>query len=114
MIKVVDVIRNYKAWDTIVKALRGVSLEIEKGEFLSIAGPSGSGKTTLLNLIGCIDKIDSGEIYINGNAVTNMNKKEKAMFRRNNLGFVFQSFNLIYDLLYKIIVLFLKNLSCIF
>jgi len=95
MIKVVDVFRNYKVGDNIVKALRGVTLDIEKGEFLSIAGPSGSGKTTLLNLIGCIDKIDSGEIIINDKSVSKMEKKEKAYFRRENLGFVFQSFNLI-------------------
>ncbi len=95
MIKVLDVFRNYKVGDNIVKALRGVTLNIGKGEFLSIAGPSGSGKTTLLNLIGCIDKIDSGEIIINEKSVTNMSKKEKAYFRRENLGFVFQSFNLI-------------------
>jgi putative ABC transport system ATP-binding protein len=95
MIKVQDVIRNYISGETVVKALRGVSLNIEKGDFLSIAGPSGSGKTTLLNLIGCIDKIDSGEIFINEKAVSKMGKKEKAYFRRENLGFVFQSFNLI-------------------
>jgi putative ABC transport system ATP-binding protein len=95
MIKVQDVVRNYISGETIVKALRGVSLDIEKGEFISIAGPSGSGKTTLLNLIGCIDKIDSGEIFINNKAVSKMKKKEKAYFRRENLGFVFQSFNLI-------------------
>ncbi len=95
MIKVVDVFRNYKVGDNIVKALRGVTLDIDKGEFLSIAGPSGSGKTTLLNLIGCIDKIDSGEIIINDKFVSKMNKKEKAFLRREKLGFVFQSFNLI-------------------
>lgn len=95
MINVQDVVRNYKSGETIVKALRGVSFNIKKGEFLSIAGPSGSGKTTLLNLIGCIDKIDSGEIIINEKAVSKMDKKEKAFFRRENLGFVFQSFNLI-------------------
>jgi putative ABC transport system ATP-binding protein len=78
-----------------VRALRGVSLEIEKGEFLSIAGPSGSGKTTLLNLIGCIDRADEGEIHIDGRAVSALNARELALFRRENLGFIFQSFNLI-------------------
>ncbi|HEB32160.1 MAG TPA: ABC transporter ATP-binding protein [Spirochaetes bacterium] len=95
MIKIQDVHRNYRIGDTVVKALRGVTLEIEQGEFLSIAGPSGSGKTTLLNLIGCIDSADSGEIFIDGEAVSKKDKKELALFRRRSLGFVFQTFNLI-------------------
>jgi len=95
MITIKEVKKNYQAGDTEVKALRGVNLTIGKGEFISIAGPSGSGKTTLLNLIGCIDKIDSGEISINNEAVSKMKKKEKTNFRRENLGFVFQTYNLI-------------------
>jgi putative ABC transport system ATP-binding protein len=95
MIKVENVTKDYKIGQTVVHALRGVSLAIEKGEFLSIAGPSGSGKTTLLNLIGCLDKATSGEIYIVGEAVSSQNKKELALLRRRRLGFVFQSFNLI-------------------
>lgn len=95
MIKITDVSRNYKTGETVVKALKKVSLDIAAGEFLSIAGPSGSGKTTLLNLIGCIDTIDEGEITINGEKVTQMSKKEMTDFRRNNLGFVFQTYNLI-------------------
>jgi putative ABC transport system ATP-binding protein len=95
MIKAENVVKDYTAGQTTVHALRGVSLEIEKGEFLSIAGPSGSGKTTLLNLIGCLDKATSGEIYIVGEAVSTKNKKELALLRRQRLGFVFQSFNLI-------------------
>ncbi len=95
MIKVENVTKDYTVGQTVVHALRGVSLEIGKGEFLSIAGPSGSGKTTLLNLIGCLDKATSGEIYIVGEAVSSQNKKELALLRRRRLGFVFQSFNLI-------------------
>ncbi len=95
MISIKNVSRNYKTGDTVVKALKQVSLEINDGEFLSIAGPSGSGKTTLLNLIGCIDTIDAGEIIINGEAVTQMGKKEMTEYRRNNLGFIFQTYNLI-------------------
>jgi putative ABC transport system ATP-binding protein len=87
--------KTYQAGDSEVKALRGVSLDIEKGEFLSIAGPSGSGKTTLLNLIGCIDSADSGEISINGESVLDLDRDDQAVFRRDNLGFVFQSYNLI-------------------
>ncbi|MGE4453085.1 MAG: ABC transporter ATP-binding protein [Sphaerochaeta sp.] len=95
MIRIEKVSRNYKTGETVVKALKQVSLSVEPGEFLSIAGPSGSGKTTLLNLIGCIDGIDEGEIYINDTAISEMNKVEKTAFRRNNLGFVFQTYNLI-------------------
>lgn len=95
MIKVEKVSRNYKTGESIVRALRQVSLEIGAGEFLSIAGPSGSGKTTLLNLIGCIDAIDEGEIFINDQKVSTMNKEEKTSFRRQNLGFIFQTYNLI-------------------
>ena len=95
MIKVEKVSRNYKTGESVVRALRQVSLAIQDGEFLSIAGPSGSGKTTLLNLIGCIDAIDDGEISINGQKVSTMNKEEKTSFRRQNLGFIFQTYNLI-------------------
>ena len=95
MIKVENVTKDYTVGQTVVHALRGVTLNIEKGEFLSIAGPSGSGKTTLLNLIGCLDKATSGEIYIVGEAVSSKSKKELALLRRQRLGFVFQSFNLI-------------------
>jgi putative ABC transport system ATP-binding protein len=95
MIKIEKVSRNYKTGETVVRALKSVSMNIEPGEFLSIAGPSGSGKTTLLNLIGCIDSIDAGEIYIQDKAISTMNKEEKTKFRRNNLGFIFQTYNLI-------------------
>ncbi len=95
MIKVEKVSRNYKTGESVVRALKQVSLEIEDGEFLSIAGPSGSGKTTLLNLIGCIDSMDDGEISINGQKISSMNKEEKTSFRRHNLGFIFQTYNLI-------------------
>jgi len=95
MIKVDNVFKDYRVGETVVHALRGLSLEVERGEFLSIAGPSGSGKSTLLNLIGCLDTATSGEIYICGQAVSGRSKKELALFRRERIGFVFQSFNLI-------------------
>ncbi len=95
MIKVENVTKDYKAGETTVHALRGVSLTIDGGEFLSIAGPSGSGKTTLLNLIGCLDKTTSGDIIIDNEPVSEKNRKELALFRRVKLGFVFQTFNLI-------------------
>ncbi len=95
MISVKDLFKTYVAGDTEVKALRGVSLEIERGEFISIAGPSGSGKTTMLNIIGCIDSADSGDITINGESVMDLKRDAQAAFRRDYLGFVFQSYNLI-------------------
>lgn len=95
MIQVKDLVRTYHTGETVVRALRGVDLTINQGEFISIAGPSGSGKTTLLNLIGCIDKPDGGEIVIDEEKVSELNKKQLALFRREKLGFVFQSFNLI-------------------
>lgn len=95
MIVIRNLHKTYVAGDTEVRALRGVSLDIEKGEFISLAGPSGSGKTTMLNIIGCIDSADEGDVTISGRSVMNLKKDDQAAFRRDNLGFVFQSYNLI-------------------
>jgi len=95
MIKIEQVERTYKMGEVEVKALRGVDLTIDKGEFVSIAGPSGSGKTTLLNIIGCIDAMDGGRVTIAGKNIGEMSKLQKADYRRNELGFIFQSYNLI-------------------
>ncbi len=78
-----------------VPALRGVDLTIEEGEFTTVFGPSGSGKTTLLNMIGCLDKASSGVITFAGRELGQLSKKDLAMLRRYNVGFVFQSYNLI-------------------
>ena len=78
-----------------VPALRGVDLTIEEGEFTTVFGPSGSGKTTLLNMIGCLDKPSSGVITFAGRELGQLSKKDLAMLRRYNVGFVFQSYNLI-------------------
>lgn len=78
-----------------VPALRGIDLTVEKGEFTTIFGPSGSGKTTLLNMIGCLDKPTKGEIYFDGQELGDLSKKELALIRRHNIGFIFQSYNLI-------------------
>ena len=95
MIKIEKLEKIYNSKTIPVHALRGVDLEIEAGEFLSIAGPSGSGKTTLLNIIGGLDSATFGTVQINGNEITNLSKKELTRFRLNNLGFIFQSYNLV-------------------
>ncbi|MGM0437899.1 MAG: ABC transporter ATP-binding protein [Bacillota bacterium] len=90
-----DVKKIYQQGEIEVPALNGINLNIEEGEFTTIFGPSGSGKTTFLNMIGCLDKPTSGEIYFNDKELKNLNKKELADIRRYNVGFIFQSYNLI-------------------
>lgn len=85
----------FKMGSTQVGALRGVSLEVEEGEFVSIVGTSGSGKSTLLNLVGGLMKPSNGRVCVKGEELTRMNENELALFRRRYVGFVFQSFNLI-------------------
>ena len=95
MITIENIHKTYKTGNGEIQALRGVSLDIEKGEFLSLAGPSGSGKTTLLNIVGCIDSADMGDVVFAGQSVSKLKSDDQAAFRRDHLGFVFQSYNLI-------------------
>lgn len=95
LIKTKDLSKVYISGETETKALRGVSLVIKNGEFSAITGPSGSGKTTLFNLIGALDSPTSGKIFFNGKDLSNLNKRERTLFRREKIGFVFQTFNLI-------------------
>lgn len=95
MIQIKDLVKDYRSGETVVHALKNISVNIEAGEFTAIAGPSGSGKTTLLNIIGCIDSLNSGNVSIGDKEVSTMSKPEKSFFRRENLGFIFQSYNLI-------------------
>lgn len=87
--------KYYGKEPNITKALDGVSLEIEQGEFDAIIGSSGSGKTTLLNMIGALDRPDSGTVIIDGEDVTKMNEEERTIFRRRKIGFIFQNYNLV-------------------
>jgi len=95
LLELQNVIKNYTKGEQIIPALRGVDLIIEKGDFLSIVGPSGSGKSTLLNIIGCIDTPTEGRVLYNGNDLTILSDKEKTYYRKENISFIFQSFNLI-------------------
>lgn len=95
ILKIDSIEKYYGNKGNILKAIDDVSFEVQKGEFVGVMGPSGSGKTTLLNVIATIDEVSSGHIYLNGKDLTEINKKEIARFRRENLGFIFQDFNLI-------------------
>lgn len=95
MIEIKSLVKIYKTGDEEVRAIDDISLNIEPGEIVAISGASGSGKTTLLNLIGTLDNISSGDIIINEHSIASMNEKEKTNYRKLNLGFIFQSYNLI-------------------
>ncbi len=89
------VTKEYPLGNLVVKALQGVDLTIQKGEFTTIAGPSGSGKTTLLNLIGCIDIATSGRVSVDGQSTAELSERALTNLRLHKLGFIFQSFNLV-------------------
>jgi putative ABC transport system ATP-binding protein len=87
--------KEYTDAEIRVKAINGIDLTIEEGEFTAVVGPSGSGKTTLLNLLGGLDKPTGGQIFINGTSINDLNDNQLINFRLNNIGFVFQAYNLI-------------------
>ncbi|MCI8768325.1 MAG: ABC transporter ATP-binding protein [Ruminococcus sp.] len=108
-LEIKNISKIYGSGENQVRAIDGVDLVIENGEFISIVGSSGSGKTTLLNIIGGLDHPDSGEVIFEGNDITKMCSEELTIFRRRNIGFVFQNYNLIPVLnVYENIVLPLK------
>ena len=90
--------KSFGQGDSFVEVLKGINLEINRGEFCVLLGPSGSGKSTLLNIIGGIDGADSGDIYIDGEKMSNMNEKRLTLYRRKHLGYIFQMYNLIPNL----------------
>ena len=95
IIKTNQLKRSFSLGSETVEALKGINLEVSKGEFISIMGPSGSGKTTLMNIIGCLDTPTSGEYLLNNQPVNNFNDDELARIRNKEIGFVFQSFHLL-------------------
>jgi len=95
VIEVKDIHKTYDLGDVQVHALRGVTLKIDNGDFVSIMGASGSGKSTFMNIIGCLDKPTNGEYYLDSNQVSSMESDELAEIRNLKIGFVFQSFNLL-------------------
>ncbi|MEA1872255.1 MAG: ABC transporter ATP-binding protein [Chloroflexota bacterium] len=95
MLELENITKVYKAGQTEVPALRGISCRIESGEMVSIIGPSGSGKSTLMNIIGCLDRPTSGRYRLDGTEVSELNDNQLAEIRNKKIGFVFQSFNLL-------------------
>jgi putative ABC transport system ATP-binding protein len=95
MIQISNLMKSYKLGGETVHALNDISLNIDKGEFLAIIGPSGSGKSTLMNMLGCLDRPDSGEYLLDGKAIGKMNDNELASIRNQKIGFIFQNFNLL-------------------
>ena len=90
-----NLVKDYRSDEIVVHAVRGVDLQIEKGEFTAVVGPSGSGKTTLLNCISGLDNPTEGQVWLNGKLISRMTGNELSDFRRDNIGFIFQAYNLI-------------------
>ena len=95
VIEIKDLVKDYKVGEMLVHVLKGISFEIERGDFVSIMGPSGSGKSTLMNILGCLDKPTSGTYTLDGISVGNLTRDQLAEIRNKKIGFVFQQFNLL-------------------
>ncbi len=95
VIEISDVVKNYHIGTIIVRALRSVTLSIDKNEYVAVMGPSGSGKSTLMNILGCLDTVTKGEYVLNGTDVSKLEDNQLAEIRNKEIGFVFQTFNLL-------------------
>lgn len=95
IIKLTNIVKEYRTEDLVTPVLKGISLVVQQGDFVAITGPSGSGKSTLMNIIGLLDVSTRGEYILNGSNVTGMSENELAYIRNREIGFVFQSFNLL-------------------
>ncbi|MEI3607688.1 ABC transporter ATP-binding protein [Pseudogracilibacillus sp. SE30717A] len=114
LLEATKIYKSYGRKLTKQEVLKGLDIQVDKGEFVSIMGPSGSGKTTLLNVLSSIDKVSQGSINIQGNELTTMKNKKLAEFRKNHLGFIFQEYNLLDTLTVKenvLLPLSIKNVS---
>jgi putative ABC transport system ATP-binding protein len=94
-VSLLDVHKTYRLGETLVPALRGVTLDLHRGEFTALVGPSGSGKSTLLNMVGCIDEPDRGAVLVEARDVAHLSDDERSRLRNEKIGFIFQSFNLV-------------------
>src|SRR3989338_8936530 len=101
LIELENVKKYYEMGESIVKAVDGISIKIEKGDFIAIMGPSGSGKSTAMNLVGSLDLATHGEIYLDGRDIEHLEESQLAQIRGQKIGFIFQSFNLINNLTAK-------------
>ncbi|WMJ78375.1 MULTISPECIES: ABC transporter ATP-binding protein [unclassified Sedimentibacter] len=95
MINLIDITKTYDMGSVQVQVLKGITLHVKEGEFLSIIGPSGSGKSTLMNMIGCLDVPTTGEYYLDGKEISTYNEKQLSKIRNQKIGFIFQKFNLL-------------------
>src|SRR5258706_1521554 len=95
LLRLADISKSYQIGKEIIYALRSITLSINKNEYVALMGPSGSGKSTLMNIIGCLDTPSGGEYILNGTSVGNMTDNELAVIRNKEIGFIFQTFNLL-------------------